>query len=169
MLRRSRTVCCGAVPVGLVHHEDVGDLQDAGLGRLDASRPCPARRSTIVESAERGDLHLGLADPDGLDEDDVAARRVEDADAPAGAAQDSPPRWPRLAIERMNTPGSVAWSCIRTRSPSSAPPVNGDDGSTASTPTRSPALRNAVTSAPVDVDFPTPGEPVRPMTRARPA
>ena len=39
-------------------------------------------------------------------------------------------------MDRMNTPGSVAWSCIRTRSPSSAPPLNGEVGSTASTPTR---------------------------------
>ncbi len=58
-----------------------------------------------------------------------------------GAAQDRPPRWPRVAIERMNTSGSVAWSCIRTRSPSSAPPENGEDGSTASTPTRLPSRR----------------------------
>ena len=41
----------------------------------------------------------------------------------------------------MNTPGSVACSCIRTRSPSSAPPVNGDVGSTASTATRAVAPR----------------------------
>ena len=58
-----------------------------------------------------------------------------------GVAQASPPSWPRLAIDRMNTPSSVAWSCIRTRSPSSAPPLNGDVGSTASTPTRWPAAR----------------------------
>ncbi len=38
-----------------------------------------------------------------------------------------------MAIERMKTSGSVAWSCIRTRSPSSAPPEKGEDGSTAST------------------------------------
>ena len=35
----------------------------------------------------------------------------------------------------MNTPGSVAWSCMRTRSPRIAPPLNGLVGSTASTPT----------------------------------
>ena len=68
----------------------------------------------------------------------------------------------------MNTPSSVAWSCIRTRSPSSAPPENGEDGSTASTPTRLPAARSAVTSADVDVDLPTPGEPVSPTTCAWP-
>ena len=58
---------------------------------------------------------------------------------------------------------------MRTRSPSSAPPENGDDGSTASTPTRLPCSRNAVSSAEVVVDLPTPGDPVRPMTTALPA
>ena len=53
-----------------------------------------------------------------------------------GVAQARPPRWPREAIDRMKTPPSVAWSCMRTRSPSRAPPENGEDGSTASTPTR---------------------------------
>ena len=47
----------------------------------------------------------------------------------------------RLAIERMKTPSSVAWSCMRTRSPSSAPPENGELGSTASTPTFIPRRR----------------------------
>src|SRR5919108_5401022 len=68
----------------------------------------------------------------------------------------------------MYTPGSEACSDIRTRSPSRAPPENGDDGSTARTPTRLPCLRYAVTSAEVDVDLPTPGEPVSPTTYALP-
>src|SRR5580700_8939607 len=68
----------------------------------------------------------------------------------------------------MKTPSSVACSCMRIRSPSSAPPVNGDVGSTASTATRRPAARNARSSAPVTVDLPTPGAPVRPMIRAPP-
>src|SRR5918992_3424332 len=72
-------------------------------------------------------------------------------------------------MDLMNTSRSVAWSCMRTRSPSSAPPLNGDDGSTASTPTRLPCALKAVTSALVEVDFPTPGEPVSPMIRAAPA
>src|SRR5437764_4046763 len=58
---------------------------------------------------------------------------------------------------------------MRTRSPSNAPPENGEDGSTASTPTRLPLSRYADTNADVIVDLPTPGEPVKPMTRARPA
>src|SRR5688572_18042594 len=68
----------------------------------------------------------------------------------------------------MKTPESVAWSPIRTRSPSSAPPENGLDGSTAITATRLPCSRNARTSAFVEVDLPTPGAPVRPMTWAFP-
>ena len=57
---------------------------------------------------------------------------------------------------------------MRTRSPSSAPPENGDDGSTARTPTRLQAFRNARTSAVVVVDLPTPGAPVSPSTCACP-
>ena len=68
----------------------------------------------------------------------------------------------------MKTPGSVACSCMRMRSPSSAPPENGELGSTAITPTRFPRARNAPTSAEVVVDFPTPGDPVRPITCAVP-
>src|SRR5262249_38299691 len=57
---------------------------------------------------------------------------------------------------------------IRIRSPSSAPPENGEDGSTASTPTRLPCERSARTSAEVVVDLPTPGAPVSPTTWALP-
>src|SRR5690606_33894064 len=48
------------------------------------------------------------------------------------------------------------------------PPLNGLEGSTASTPTRCPRARSARTSSLVVVDLPTPGEPVRPMMRALP-
>ena len=71
--------------------------------------------------------------------------------------RDRPPSWPRVASERMKTPSSVAWRCMRTRSPSSAPPENGLDGSTATTPTRAPVARYAATSASTSVDLPTPG------------
>src|SRR5689334_8547373 len=69
----------------------------------------------------------------------------------------------------MNTPRSRAWSCIRTRSPRRAPPENGEDGSTARTPTRRSAFRSSPTSAFVEVDLPTPGDPVMPTTWAWPA
>ena len=40
-------------------------------------------------------------------------------------ARASPPRWPRVAMLRMNTPASPACACMRTRSPRMAPPVKG--------------------------------------------
>ena len=58
---------------------------------------------------------------------------------------------------------------MRARSPSSAPPVRREDGSTASTPTVSPRARARATSTFVRVDLPTPGGPVRPITCARAA
>ena len=50
--------------------------------------------------------------------------------------RESPPRWPRVASERMKTSGSSAWSCMRIRSPRMAPPLKGEVGSTARIPTR---------------------------------
>jgi len=57
---------------------------------------------------------------------------------------------------------------MRTRSPSNAPPVNGDVGSTAITPTVRPASRKRFTRSAVIVLLPAPGGPVRPMRLARP-
>ena len=68
----------GAVAVGLVDHEDVGDLEDAGLGRLDAVAH-PGREQHERGVGQRGDLHLGLPDADRLDEHDVAAGRRQHA------------------------------------------------------------------------------------------
>ena len=117
---------------------------------------------------EPGDLDLALPDADGLDEHDVAAGGVEHAQRLGRA-----PGQPAEVAARGHRPdvdaGSSAWSCIRTRSPSRAPPENGEDGSTASTPTRLPALRSSPTSAVVEVDLPTPGEPVMPTIWACPA
>jgi hypothetical protein len=48
-----------------------------------------------------------------------------------------PPKEPRVAMDRMKIPGSVARSFMRIRSPSRAPPEYGDVGSTATTPIRS--------------------------------
>src|SRR5688572_8079149 len=78
----------------------------------------------------------------------------------------SPPSEPRVAIERMKVPGSVDRSVIRIRSPSSAPPEKGEVGSTATTPTRSPAARYAAATPASSVDFPAPGGPVNPSRRA---
>ena len=108
----------------------------------------------------------------------------------SGTASVRPPRWPRVAMDRMKTVGSVAWSCMRTRSPRMAPPVNGEEGSTARTATWSTGsdgasaraggacgsasgppgwpstagqpARAAVMSRSVSVDLPAPGAPVSP-------
>ena len=61
-----------------------------------------------------------------------AASRISSACRVVSA---SPPRCPRVPIERMKTSGSRKWSVSRIRSPSSAPWVNGLDGSTEITPT----------------------------------
>ena len=55
------------------------------------------------------------------------------------------------------------------RSPRSAPPVTGDDGSTAKTATRKFCFRYSLINAPVVVDLPTPGGPVIPIIWALPA
>ena len=127
----------GAVAVGLVDDEDVADLQDAGLGGLDAV--AHARREQHDRGVgEAGDLDLGLADADGLDQHHVAAGRVEHPQrlrGRPGQAAEVAARAPSSGCRRRRR---SAWSCIRTRSPSSAPPENGEDGSTASTPTRCP-------------------------------
>src|SRR4051794_33448690 len=129
--------------------------------------PIPGARSTTVVSAARATSTSLWPTPtvSTRTTSKPAASRTRSA---CGAAHANPPRWPREAIERMNTPVSVACSDIRTRSPRSAPPENGEDGSMASTPTRFPSRRSAVTSAEVVVDFPTPGGPVIPTTCALP-
>ena len=132
----------GAVAVGLVDHEDVADLQDAGLGGLDAVAHARARAARAwCRPARRSRPRSGRPRPS--PRGPRRSRRRRAPAAPAASPTASPPRCPRVAIERMKTSRSSAWSCIRTRSPSRAPPENGDDGSTASTPTRCPAARSA--------------------------
>jgi hypothetical protein len=89
-----------------------------------------------------------------------AASRIRTA---WGVASAKPPRWPRVAIDRMNTPSSVAWSCMRMRSPRIAPPVKGLLGSIARTPTSRPSPRTMPMTLSVSVDLPEPGAPVTPI------
>ena len=67
----------------------------------------------------------------------------------------------------MKTPRSPLWPIIRTRSPRIAPPENGLDGSTATTPTVRPAARAAAIRRSTRVLLPAPGGPVMPMVQAR--
>src|SRR3990170_3991172 len=79
-----------------------------------------------------------------------------------------PPSAPRVAIERMNTPGSEVSSCIRMRSPSTAPRLNGLVGSTATIPRLRPRVRYSRASAPTSVLLPEPAGPVIPTMCACP-
>ena len=119
--------------VALVDDDEVGHLQQACLDRLDLVAHL-GRLDHDRRVGDGRDLHLALAGPDGLDEHEVEAGRVEHRRR-RGRVEASPPACPRDAIERMNTSSSPAYACIRTRSPRSAPPVIGLDGSTARTAT----------------------------------
>ena len=72
-----------AVAIGLVHHEDVGDLQDAGLRHLDGVAQA-GRQDHYRRVGGRRDLHLGLAYPDRFDQDQVVTGRVQDANGLGG-------------------------------------------------------------------------------------
>jgi len=83
-------------------------------------------------------------------------------------ALERPPRCPRVPMLLTNTSLSRLCSCIRIRSPRSAPPENGLDGSTQIIPTE---LFRALYSAVIlvtSVLLPEPGGPVIPITLARP-
>ena len=76
----------GSLTVGLVHHEHVGNLHDAGLERLDLV--AGARHECHDRDVRRADdVHFVLTDADGLDDDDVFAGRVEHERNVAGRAR----------------------------------------------------------------------------------
>ena len=154
----------GGAEIGLGHDDQVRDLDDAGLHELQANRPSRAGRRT-----PRCRPHRRRRSPTG--------RRPPSRSARGRTARASPP-WPPAsgppARPAGRAPPSSARSCprrpdrwtMRTRSPSSAPPLALDDGSTAITPTVMPSLRQAATSAAQSEDLPTPGGPVMPTTCA---
>ena len=84
----------------------------------------------------------------------------------ARAARDRPPSSPRAENERMKTFGCAAFAPMRMRSPSTAPPLIGLDGSIAITATVRPAPSQAPSRASTSVDLPLPGTPVMPTTQA---
>src|SRR5205823_1284572 len=67
-----------------------------------------------------------------------------------------PPCAPRVAMERMKTCGARLADSIRMRSPSSAPPVNGLVGATATTPTESPCAREGGVGRSASAPLPAP-------------
>ena len=119
--------------IQLVDRDHVRDLHDPGLECLN--RVTGARRSAEDDGiGDRDHLDLALAGAHGLEEDEVLARRVEDEQClqrrlgePAEVAARA-----HRADEDVRVEEVVA---RRIRSPSSAPCVNGLDGSTETTPT----------------------------------
>ena len=73
----------------------------------------------------------------------------------------SPPGWFLVASERTNTKSEESAFVILILSPRSAPPLLGDEGSTARTATDSPRSTQH-RSFSYEIDFPTPGGPVMP-------
>ena len=74
----------------------------------------------------------------------------------------NPPGWFLVASERMNTKSEESAFVILILSPRRAPPLLGEDGSTARTATDSPRPIHTSIIFPIRDDFPTPGGPVIP-------
>ncbi len=83
----------GAVAVGLVDHEHVGDLEDAGLDRLDARRPCPGASSTSVVSASEATSTSAWPTPT-VSTSTTSQPAPSSTRTACGVAAASPPRWP---------------------------------------------------------------------------
>ena len=156
----------GAFAVRLVDDEDVGDFHDAGLERLHfVAGARHERHDRHVGGAD--DVHFVLADADGLDDDDVLAA-ASSTSAASPVARARPPRCPRVAMLRMNTPASPACACIRRRSPRTAPPreragrIDGDDAD-ASLRRAARATQLGDRARSTSVLLPAPGGPVTPI------
>ena len=159
----------GERQVALADGEHVGDLERAGLERLDVVAE-PGRTDDDAGVGERGDPRFRLAGADGLDDDAVEAGGVEAVDRRAGRARQAA----ELAAGGERADEGVrdgrACSPIRIRSPRTAPPLIGLDGSKATTATVQAALRaRRRAGRSTSVDLPLPGTPVTPTTRRLPA
>ena len=71
----------------LVDDEDVADLDETGLCRLDGVSPA-GRHDDNDRIGRGGNLDLGLADTDGLDDDLIEADPVEQDDDPGRGLRD---------------------------------------------------------------------------------
>ena len=112
--------------VALVHDDDVRDLEQAGLDRLDLVAHL-GRLEDHGRVGRRRDLDLALARTDGLEQDQVEAGRVEHR----GRGRRCRRQAAGVAARRHRADEHAvvrAYACIRTRSPRSAPPVIGDRG-----------------------------------------
>ena len=74
-------------------------------------------RTTTTVSANRHHRDLLLPDADRFHQQHVEPNGGQQVHGARRRGRQPPPRCPRLDIDRMNTPGSVLCSAIRTRSP----------------------------------------------------
>ena len=106
--------------IRLGDHEDVGNLEDAGLESLDTVSQV-RRLDHDGRVADCADIDAVLSNADRLDQDQAEAHMREQVDQRRGGGA-NPPSWPRVAWLRTKRSGSPHDS-IRTRSPSTAPPL----------------------------------------------
>ena len=116
-------------PVCLVDDEHIRDLQYPCFDGLDFIAET-GRFHYHRGMREASNVHLALTRADRFDNDNIESGGIEDR-VIEDVACAIPPNDPRVAMERMKMPLSPARSRMRMRSPSTAPPVNGLDGSTA--------------------------------------
>ena len=158
----------GVGPVALADDVDVGDLEDAGLDRLDVVAQ-PGRRDDDRRVRRAHDLDLVLAHADRLDDDDVVSpprRARRPRPACRARARRARRAWPCCARRRRDRRPARPSGCGRRGSRRRR---TGDDGSIATMPTRRPVRRISAASFATSVDLPLPGTPVMPTTCARPA
>jgi len=126
--------------IALVDHIQLGDFHDSCLERLDA-----IARLGYEHQHRRlgggGDVQFGLPHSDSLNEECIEPKGLEHVRRLLQSWWRGHPVRRRVAIDRINTPGSRLTDSMRIRSPSSAPPVKGLVGSTAMTATLRPRSR----------------------------
>ena len=165
---RSAIVRFASLPVAFADDMDVGDLEDAGLDRLDVVAE-PGRRHDDGRVRSARDLDLVLADADGLDDDDVEARGVEDVDRVERAARQAAERAARrhAADEHAGIAAELAHADAVAEDRAAGERARRIDRDDARSCGRS--RRIAAASFATSVDLPLPGTPVMPTTCARPA
>ena len=132
------------------------------------SSPRPGASTTTVVWAVLATSTSALSHPDRFNDNPIKAGSIQQHDNIGGGLRQSTQAAAR-GHRADEDAGSPARSRIRTRSPSSAPPLNGLVGSTAMMPTVSPLFRYSPARPLTKVDLPVPGDPVMPRMWAEPA
>ena len=167
MARRSRTVWSAPSRSALLTTNTSATSRMPALAAWMPS-PMPGREQDQRGVRGGGDLDLGLADADGLHQHHVAAGRVEHPDGLRG--RPGQPAEVAAGGHRADEDAGVG-GVVPHPHPVAEQGAAGERRGRVHRQHADPdaRLRSAVTSTEVEVDLPTPGEPVKPMTRARPA